>query len=431
MVRSLIREFLLQEEVFGAQAFVYHGSRTAPDVLIPALLNDKFNPGGSFGDLYGKGLYTVYDLEGTPTGMGGYGKYIYKLKINLYGFISFDSAVTKLIYKRDLEPWQQAQELGLDSSIVEMLKESKQDRDDQFTSDEALSVTDSLSGKVKGIIYTGRKDGRCALAYDASVAVPVAWKRYGNESWTSVDKELIKPALRRTSTGEWEEDRYSADILVKLKKIGKLPIEKRIWKGGCNLEGFQVTSLPAGFKVRGCLNLSFTQITSLPAGLEVDGYLDLRGTEIQSLPNDIRVGAWIDLSQTEIKSLPENLKVRGSLNLYKSPISSLPSGLKVGTWLKLSKTQITSLPDDIKVGSLLLYNSDVTSLPDNLEIGDLNIRRTQIKSLPSGLNVKDDLSIGETQIASLPDDLQVGGYIYGFEGDISSVREDLRKKLKD
>jgi hypothetical protein len=120
MIRNLIREFILQEEVFGAQAFVYHGSKVDPTDLIPAFLNNQFIPGG--GDYYGKGLYAVYDLESGRTGSGFYGPFIYKLKVNLYGFISFDPDVTKLIYKRDLEPWQQAEEVGADTSIVEALK---------------------------------------------------------------------------------------------------------------------------------------------------------------------------------------------------------------------------------------------------------------------------------------------------------------------
>ena len=55
-LRSLIRETFLTEEVYGAQATVYHGTRADPQVLISALLDDTFRPGEGSGSMYGKGL---------------------------------------------------------------------------------------------------------------------------------------------------------------------------------------------------------------------------------------------------------------------------------------------------------------------------------------------------------------------------------------
>ena len=78
VLSSYIRQVLLTERVFGAQAFVYHGSDVSPEKLIPAFVSDTFRPGGR--DMYGKGMYTVYDFAGTKTEAGGYGSYIYKLK---------------------------------------------------------------------------------------------------------------------------------------------------------------------------------------------------------------------------------------------------------------------------------------------------------------------------------------------------------------
>ncbi len=67
LLRSLIRETLLTEEVYGAQAVVYHGTEADPEDLVSALLNDEFRPGEGGGSMYGKGLYTVYDLKETQT----------------------------------------------------------------------------------------------------------------------------------------------------------------------------------------------------------------------------------------------------------------------------------------------------------------------------------------------------------------------------
>ena len=93
LIRSLIRETLLLEEVYGAQAVVYHGTKADPQALISALLNDEFVPGKGAGSMYGKGLYTVYDLTGTQTEDGEYGAHVIKLKLNLYGYIIFDPEI--------------------------------------------------------------------------------------------------------------------------------------------------------------------------------------------------------------------------------------------------------------------------------------------------------------------------------------------------
>ena len=102
LLRSLIRETLLTEEVYGAQAVVYHGTKADPQVLISALLDDEFVPGRGKGAMYGKGLYTVYDLAGTQTSSGEYGDHVIKLKLNLYGYIIFDPDVALQVYKAPL-----------------------------------------------------------------------------------------------------------------------------------------------------------------------------------------------------------------------------------------------------------------------------------------------------------------------------------------
>ena len=67
---------ILQEEVFGAQSFVYHGSYTSPKDFIKLLASDEFAPGLGAGSAYGRGLYTVYTYEGSNTERGTYGNYV-------------------------------------------------------------------------------------------------------------------------------------------------------------------------------------------------------------------------------------------------------------------------------------------------------------------------------------------------------------------
>ena len=300
MIRQLIREMLLTERVYGAQAVVYHGSRAAPDDFIPALLDDTFKPGLGEGAMYGKGLYCVYDLAKTQTGSGKYGDYVYKFKVNLYGFICFDPEVALLVYKRPLSPVEQAQELGLDEVLIEKLKMIH--IKPGFTSAAALPASKFLEGKVKGLIFTGAQDGRVAAIYDNTIAIPFAWKLFNRKSWNSVDKSSLKPALRKSALGDWETDKY--DIETLLAKISKLPVNKRIFKDSVNLVG--------------------TNITSLPAGLKVGGDLDLYGTKITSLPDGLKVGRDLKLSGTNITSLPDGLKVGGTIHGFKGDKSQVP-----------------------------------------------------------------------------------------------------------
>jgi hypothetical protein len=411
LLRSLIRETLLLEEVYGAQAVVYHGTETDPQVLVSALLNDEFIPGMGSGSAYGKGLYTVYDLRGAPTGGGSYGDHVIKLKLNLYGYIIFDPDVALKVYKAPLSIVEQAQEIGLDEILVDRLRGIDVSKRG-ITSGAASTASKFLKGAVKGLIFTGENDGRVAVVYDPTTAVPIAWKNVRSKNWTQVDRESIKPALRRSASGDWQKEKYEMDSLKMLEKLNTLPEDKRVVKGNIDFSGINITSLPAGLKVSGTLSLMGTPITSLPAGLQVGGDLKLVGTPITSLPADLHVG--------------------GDLDLWAARhITSLPAGLQVGGDLKLNLTSITSLPAGLQVGgSLILTDAPITSLPAGLRVGNkLWLNNASIKSLPSDLQIGGNLYLYGTSVKSLPSDLQIGGKITGFSGDTSQVPQHLKEKL--
>jgi hypothetical protein len=393
LLRSLIREALLLEEIYGAQATVYHGTEANPQVLIQAFLDDTFNPGEGSGYMYGKGLYAVHKLEGTQTQSGGYGPHILKLKVKLDDYIIFDRDVATRVYGKPLLPQEQALRAGLDDTVVERLGEARFNRlfdPKDFSSGTAEKASSFLAGKCKGIVYTGKRDGRCVLVYDPTTVVPMAWKPIRAKTWNPVEKSSLKGALRRSASGEWEEEKYTS--LKTLRRLEKLPPNQRVVNGNLDLRDTSITSLPQGLKVGRDLKLENTPITSLPQGLKVGGSLWLTGTSITSLPQDLVVGDSLLLSDTPITSLPQGLKVSGDLSLRGTPITSLPQGLEVGDWLDLTGTPITSLPQGLKVGgSLWLKNTPITSLPQ---------------------------------------DLQVGGNIRGFKGDLSNVPPHLQAKIQ-
>ena len=356
LLRSLIRETLLLEEVYGAQAVVYHGTKADPDFLIDTLLKNEFKPGEGAGSMYGKGLYTVYDFPGTNTSKGNYGDYVIKLKVNLYGYIIFDPDVALKVYKKPLTPAEQAEEVGYSDTVINALSSVSLHHSGVFTSNSALSVSKTLQHYVKGLVFTGENDGRVAVVYDPTTAVPMAWKRVAkrgrvpkgkvSDPWTPVDRsKLLAPlerpdvsaregrpvqqsALRRSATGDFEAEKWSK--ISFLRRLEKLPYDQRVVDGSLNFsDDVLITSLPPGLTVNGSLNLSGTLIKSLPSDLKVDGTLNLSNTEIESLPAGLEVDS-LYLTGTPITSLPADLQVGGSLYLFGSPVTSLPADIQVG-----------------------------------------------------------------------------------------------------
>ena len=380
LLRSLIRETLLLEEVYGAQAVVYHGTKADPRALISALLNDEFKAGAGGGALYGMGLYTVYDPDGARTMTGFYGDHVIKLKVNLYGYIIFDPGTALKVYKRPLTLPEQAEEVGYSDTVVEVLRSAEEIRSNaNYTSEIALSVYKVLQKEVKGLVYTKEGDGKVVVVYDPTTAVPMAWKRVSvtknlrrepvEDTWKSVDRaSLLAPldrtdasarerrpvqqsALRRSALGDFEADKW--DPLTVFKHLERLPEDQRVVKGDLDLSDVKITSLPTNLKVNGFLFLQRTPITNLPAGLKVDGNLDLSRSRVASISAGLRVGR--------------------NLNLYGTPVTSLPTGLQVGGNLNLSDTSITSLPADLEVGGKIFgldskYHNDVPErLKDKLQ----------------------------------------------------------------
>lgn len=333
MIRQLIREMLLAEQVYGAQAVVYHGSKAPPDVFIPALLNDTFEPGRGDGAMYGKALYCVYDLEGTKTAGGAYGSYIYKFKVNLYGFICFEPGVARLVYGRPLTPVEQAQEIGLDEMLIEKLQKIPTSGY-IHSSDAALPASKFLKGHVRGLIFTGQRDGRVAVIYDQTIAVPFAWKRLYDKSWTSIDRDPLRLSYKKSAEKyrddgiDWKPEKYEVDYNFLFAKLGKLPPDKRTIKGNINLFAGVIESLPDSLHVDGDLILSHSRIASLPSDLKVGGKLRLDFTYFTSLPDGLQVGGDLNLWRSKITSLPADLQVGGDIKGFEGDKSQVPPHLK-------------------------------------------------------------------------------------------------------
>jgi hypothetical protein len=196
-IKKLIQEQLLQEQVFGNLAYVYHGSNAPPDVMLDLIKNKKFDPGKGAGAMYGPGLYTIREFKpDANTFSGGYGGYVYKFKANLAGIVSFDSDVTQQIYGKSMSITEQIQFI-IDNNLVgpgsiqklkqflannknESLKEKEYHI--KHSSAAALNNWQSLISVVRGISFTGANDGPVVIFYSLDGVVPVAWSKTGGKT---------------------------------------------------------------------------------------------------------------------------------------------------------------------------------------------------------------------------------------------------------
>ncbi len=85
-------------EIFGRLATVYTGSNTEPEQFQKLITSKRFVTGLVTSNVYGPGIYAVYDKEKYKTFYGDYGKYIYKLAIDTTGFFSFNLETIKILY---------------------------------------------------------------------------------------------------------------------------------------------------------------------------------------------------------------------------------------------------------------------------------------------------------------------------------------------
>ena len=432
VVRHAIREMLLQERVFGAQAFIYTGSRTEPDVFVNAILNDTYTPGLGSGSMYGKGLYAVHDLEGTATAKGEYGDYIYKLRVNLYGYISFDDDVTTLIYGRNIPPSEQAKLTGAPESVIEDLKKYDYPPAGSIhTSASAHPASRHIKGLVKGLVFTGSRDGRVVVVYDVSTATPVAWKKVADQDWNSVIKSLVKNSLAKNLSGDFKKEKYEArpaqDPIVVLRKLAHMPSHMRILDGRTNLSFKDLASLPDNLVVEGTLDIRNNPISKLPENLTVNGDLFVGNTNITEIPSSIAISGTLFLDNSKVETLPPGLSV-GSLYLSESRITEIPADITIRYSLIVNHSQVSNFPDQLRTGlnNLFVGNAPIQSLPDGLNvIGDLNLGNSGMQRLPEDLSVGKDLTVRNSQITSLPSSFSIGRSIDLNSSRVASLPNNL------
>ena len=287
-LRCYIRQ-VLQEKVFGAQAFVYHGSFLEPAKFIEIMKSNRFEPGRGAGGAYGKGLYTVYEEDpNSNTFDGTYGRYVYKLKVNLSGFLIFDPDICVKVHGKKVSLKDQLFQLGLKSAYATMKNlwdtpgwsdelefdttvgrrrdasgrllavtfEDVFDSEDftgifvGYTSRLAVKVSSIVRNKCAGLVFTGETDGHVCVIYDPSGVVVVGYQD------TDKDRSKFEPVapspeeIRRSATTTPAPGRYLPSM-----RIGTKAFYATLEKNGIQIDRMDLADpkdwLPVDKKIGG------------------------------------------------------------------------------------------------------------------------------------------------------------------------------------
>lgn len=161
------------------------------------------------GNMYGAGVYTVYNLRSSNEKATGYGKAIIMVKLvgGLQDFLIFSEQLARQTYGKDWDIKTQVKKLFsereakliLRSAHLVMHDDTEKDFDNmKKSSQSALKVIDLIGmtnltkTKCRGIIYNGGHDGACCLIYDFSSAIPVAISYDNGRTWQNrLTQELL------------------------------------------------------------------------------------------------------------------------------------------------------------------------------------------------------------------------------------------------
>jgi len=226
------------EEIYGKLAIVYH--RTKKEAV------QSFNKGSMFrvgsGDMYGRGVYTTYDLKSQLKEHMSleYGDYIVKSKVNLDKFLIFDIDIARRVYPRFPTINDQFKYVFRSNLSIENIINLKNDvftsqflRDSgKFTSGLAQLVVENQLGwlmrNTRGIVFTGVKDGKVVVVYDPKSIIPMSValaprtiSSIRQLNFTPIEKmnrSLLNPSLRPDHRGIEVIRRYARRLKSELDR---------------------------------------------------------------------------------------------------------------------------------------------------------------------------------------------------------------------
>ena len=151
------------------------------------------------GNMYGAGIYSVYNLKSSNEKATGYGKAIIKLKLigGYKDFLIFSKQLAKKTYGDRWHIKQQVVDLfpkNIANRILTSVNLIMHDDNDNFgnmkkSSQSAHQIVCILkeenmnTSKCRGLVYNGGHDGACCFIRDFSSAIPVAVSYNNGKTW--------------------------------------------------------------------------------------------------------------------------------------------------------------------------------------------------------------------------------------------------------
>lgn len=157
---------IINEEIYGNIATVYHRSSTPPNKFKEILEKNEWQSGIGAGNLYGPGLYTVFTKSSNNS---FYGKYLYKLHVKgIKNFFIFLPEVYNRVW-------------GTNKTYDEMIAEQNKRFKCNFKkyTDFVHSYSREHS-KCAGIVFRGGHDGNVCIIWEPRNVIPVSYEYDGD-----------------------------------------------------------------------------------------------------------------------------------------------------------------------------------------------------------------------------------------------------------
>lgn len=184
---------LLTEEFYGGNlAVVYH--RTNTKDLHNKIFKGGFKPSDS--SWYGSGFYSTYDLKSQDTAqMKRLGDTIVKFAVPIKQFFFFDYEPFRLSILSSKVKADKSNFIEKQLEYYKIEMNVPKTKEGYLSSDMALKMWKKIKPKVKGIVFTGKTDGRVLVSYATSTIYPLAYKSYKDNKWIKIDKN--KPYTKK------------------------------------------------------------------------------------------------------------------------------------------------------------------------------------------------------------------------------------------
>ena len=214
---NTLNEELLDEDITSGNVTVYHRTGKHGYSPVKGIAADGYTVGG--GAVYGVGVYTTYDLESQLQDYlrNSYGNIIIESKVlSMDKFLIFDYDIAKKIYGNvnyTLENqlrlilgnnWKYFKDNDILKELIEKLSVVKYSSDvaDTFYK----NFKDTIVKTLRGIVFTGRNDGKVLVSYDRKNVEPLRYTTDEGENWNNIINKNIyqrlkgyKPEERETS----------------------------------------------------------------------------------------------------------------------------------------------------------------------------------------------------------------------------------------